>query len=74
MFRKLPFINEILRPPFKASVLQRKLTVLIHWNSRIFSFNPFEAQIDTGNMMQALLKRLFLKYFNSQPANSNLLL
>jgi hypothetical protein len=24
-------------------------------------FNPFEAQIDTGNMMQALLKRLFLK-------------
>jgi hypothetical protein len=71
MFRKLPFINEILRH-LRLVFLQRKL-IWIHWNSRIFSF-PFEAQIDTGNMMQALLKRLFLKYFNSQPANSNLLL
>jgi hypothetical protein len=41
MFRKT-FINEILRPPFKASVFAKEVDRLDS-NSRIFSFNPFEA-------------------------------
>lgn len=54
---KLPLINEMLKPLFKAKVFAKEV------NSFGFNgiqdhliFNPFEAQIDTGNMMQALLK------------------
>lgn len=54
---KLPLINEMLKPLFKAKVFAKEI------NSFGFNgiqdhliFNPFEAQIDTGNMMQALLK------------------
>jgi hypothetical protein len=61
---KLPFINEILRPPFKASVFAKEVDRFGFTGIQEYLvFNPFEAQIDTGNMMQALLKRLFLKYF-----------
>lgn len=56
--QKMPFINELLRPYFKSDVFS------IQGNRFQFSgiteqlvFNPFEAQIDTGNMMQALLKK-----------------
>jgi glycine/D-amino acid oxidase-like deaminating enzyme len=54
---KLPFINEILKPLFKAEVFCKEVDRFnfsgIH---DYLIFNPFEAQIDTGNMMQALLK------------------
>jgi glycine/D-amino acid oxidase-like deaminating enzyme len=56
--QKMPFINELLQPHFKADVFSKQ------GNQFQFSgitdqlvFNPFEAQIDTGNMMQALLKK-----------------
>ena len=55
---KLPFINEILKPLFKADVFAKEVDCFgfkaIH---EYLIFNPFEAQIDTGNMMQALLKQ-----------------
>ncbi|WP_264566316.1 NAD(P)/FAD-dependent oxidoreductase [Flavobacterium sp. N3904] len=55
---RLPFINEILKPLFKADVFAKEVDRFgfggIH---EYLIFNPFEAQIDTGNMMQALLKQ-----------------
>jgi len=55
---KLPFINEILKPLFKADVFAKEVDRFdfkgIH---EYLVFNPFEAQIDTGNMMQTLLKQ-----------------
>jgi glycine/D-amino acid oxidase-like deaminating enzyme len=54
---KLPFINEILKPLFKADVFAKQVDRFgfkgIH---EYLIFNPFEAQIDTGRMIQALLK------------------
>lgn len=56
--QKIPFINELLKPLFKEEVFIKQVD---RFNFRgIFEyliFNPFEAQIDTGNMMQALVKR-----------------
>ncbi|MEZ4853111.1 NAD(P)/FAD-dependent oxidoreductase [Flavobacterium sp.] len=55
---KIPFINEVLHPIFKANVFQKKANSFGFQN--IFDtliFNPFEGQIDTGSMMQALLKK-----------------
>jgi glycine/D-amino acid oxidase-like deaminating enzyme len=55
---KLSFINEILKPLFKADVFAKEVDRFgfggIH---EYLIFNPFEAQIDTGNMMQTLLKQ-----------------
>ncbi|MFE3867579.1 NAD(P)/FAD-dependent oxidoreductase [Flavobacterium sp. LS2P90] len=55
---KLPFINEILKPLFKSDVFAKEVDRFgfggIH---EYLIFNPFEAQIDTGNMMQALMKQ-----------------
>ncbi|UOK43337.1 MULTISPECIES: NAD(P)/FAD-dependent oxidoreductase [Flavobacterium] len=55
--QKLPFINEILRPLFRTDVFAKEVDRFdfkgIH---EYLIFNPFEGQIDTGNMMQALLK------------------
>ncbi|MGQ7945679.1 NAD(P)/FAD-dependent oxidoreductase [Flavobacterium sp. WC2509] len=54
---KLPFINEILRPLFKADVFAKEVDRFgFEGINEYLIFNPFEAQIDTGNMMQALLK------------------
>lgn len=54
---KLPLVNEMLKPLFKAEVFAKEVDSFgfkgIHEH---LIFNPFEAQIDTGNMMQALLK------------------
>jgi glycine/D-amino acid oxidase-like deaminating enzyme len=54
---KIPFINDILRPLFKSDVFVKEIDRFgfrgIHEH---LVFNPFEAQIDTGNMMQALIK------------------
>lgn len=55
--RKIPFINQVLKPIFKADVFEKQVDRFGFQN--IFDyliFNPFEGQIDTGNMMQALLK------------------
>jgi glycine/D-amino acid oxidase-like deaminating enzyme len=55
---KLSFINEIVRPLFKADVFAKEVDRFgfggIH---EYLIFNPFEAQIDTGNMMQNLMKQ-----------------
>lgn len=54
---KMPFINEILRPLFKADVFTKEVDRFGFGNiHEHLIFNPFEAQIDSGNMMQALLK------------------
>ncbi len=55
---KLPFINEILKPLFKADVYSKEMD-RFGFNGIFESviFNPFEGQIDTGNMMQELLKQ-----------------
>ncbi len=60
--QKLPFVNDLLRPLFKADVFSKEVDRFGFGN--IFDnviFNPFEAQIDTGNMMQALLKEAISK-------------
>ena len=55
---KLPFINEILKPLFKADVYSKEID-RFGFNGVFESviFNPFEGQIDTGNMMQEVLKQ-----------------
>lgn len=56
--QKLPFINEILKPIFKNDVFAKQIDRFgFHGIQEYLIFNPFEAQIDTGNMMQALLKQ-----------------
>jgi glycine/D-amino acid oxidase-like deaminating enzyme len=56
--QKLPFINEILKPIFKNDVFNKEVDRFdfkeIH---EYLIFNPFEAQIDTGKMMNALLQK-----------------
>ena len=55
---KLPFINEILGPLFKADVFTKQIDRFGFQGIQDYVvYNPFEAQIDTGNMMQALLKK-----------------
>ncbi|ESU29807.1 oxidoreductase [Flavobacterium limnosediminis JC2902] len=55
--QKMPFINEILKPLFRTDVFTKEVDRFdfkgIH---EYLIFNPFEGQLDTGNMMQALLK------------------
>ncbi len=55
--RRIPFINEVLKPLFRNDVFAREIDRFsfngIH---EYLIFNPYEAQIDTGAMMQALLK------------------
>ena len=55
--RKLPFINELLNPLFKTDAFAKENDRFgfkgIH---EYLIFNPFEAQIDTGKMMHALMK------------------
>jgi len=55
---KLPFINEILQPLFKSDVYSKEMD-RFGFNGIFESviFNPFEGQIDTGYMMQELLKQ-----------------
>lgn len=57
--QKLPFINDLLRPLFKTDVFAKEVDRFGFQNIKEYSiFNPFEAQIDTGNMMQTLLKKV----------------
>jgi glycine/D-amino acid oxidase-like deaminating enzyme len=56
--QKLPFVNDLLRPLFKTDVFEKNVDRFGFKNIKEYTiFNPFEAQIDTGNMMQALLKK-----------------
>ena len=56
--QKLPFINEILKPLFKLDVFTKEIDRFEFNNIKEYSiFNPFEAQIDTGSMMQNLMKK-----------------
>lgn len=56
--QQLPFVNDVLKPVFNSNVFVNKVD---RFNFKgIFEhliFNPFEGQIDTGNMMQVLLKQ-----------------
>ncbi|UUC46070.1 NAD(P)/FAD-dependent oxidoreductase [Flavobacterium cerinum] len=55
--QKMPFVNEVLKPLFKADVFTKEVDRFDFKGIRDYLiFNPFEGQIDTGNMMQALLK------------------
>jgi glycine/D-amino acid oxidase-like deaminating enzyme len=55
--RRLPFINEILSPLFKADAFVKEIDRFgFNGTREQLVFNPFEGQIDTGNMMQSLLK------------------
>lgn len=55
--RRMPFVNEVLKPLFKADVFAKEVDRFdFKGIQEYLIFNPFEAQIDTGNMMQALLK------------------
>lgn len=55
---KIPFINEMLHPLFKSDVYSKVSDKFDFENTfENLIFNAFEGQIDTGNMMQALLKK-----------------
>jgi glycine/D-amino acid oxidase-like deaminating enzyme len=54
---KLPIVNELLKPLFKNDVFSKKENAFgFQKIEKQLIFNPFEAQLDPGNMMQALLK------------------
>ena len=60
--QKLPFLNELLKPLFRSDIFSKEIDRFAFENIKEYSiFNPFEAQIDTGNMMQALLKEAISK-------------
>jgi len=55
--RRLPFVNDVLRPLFRADVFTKETDRFgFKGTQDSVIFNPFEGQIDTGAMMQALLK------------------
>ncbi|MXN93249.1 FAD-dependent oxidoreductase [Flavobacterium sp. Sd200] len=55
--RRLSFVNDVLRPLFKADVFAKETDRFGFKDTQDYLiFNPFEGQIDTGRMMQALLK------------------
>jgi glycine/D-amino acid oxidase-like deaminating enzyme len=55
---QIPLVNQILRPIFKEKVFVAETDSFGFQNiCDELVFNPFEGQIDTGNMMQALLKK-----------------
>lgn len=73
---KLSFINDILKPLFKADVFAKEIDRFGFGGIQEYLiFNPFEAQIDTGNMMQALLKQAVAEdilILNQQTVTSHL--
>ncbi|SEP74913.1 NAD(P)/FAD-dependent oxidoreductase [Flavobacterium urocaniciphilum] len=55
---KITFINDIVKPLFKQEVYTKVVDRFNFQNTFDYLiFNAFEGQIDTGNMMQALLKK-----------------
>jgi glycine/D-amino acid oxidase-like deaminating enzyme len=60
--QKLPFINDVLKTIFKNDVYSKEVDRFNFNNIKEYLiFNPYEGQIDTGNMMQALLKEAVSK-------------
>ncbi|WP_309614700.1 FAD-dependent oxidoreductase [Flavobacterium sp.] len=56
--QKLPFINDLLKPLFKNDVFAKEVDRFAFEGIRKnVVYNPFEAQIDTGKMMNALLQK-----------------
>ncbi len=56
--QKLPFINDIFKKLFKNDVFVKEVDRFAFQGIQEYVvFNPFEAQIDTGKMMNALLKK-----------------
>ena len=56
--QKLPFVNELLKPLFKKEVFAKEVDRFgFKKIQKHIVFNPFEAQIDTGLMMNALLQK-----------------
>lgn len=56
--QKLPFVNELLKPLFRNEVFAKEVDRFDFHGLHDYSiFNPYEAQIDTGSMMQALLQK-----------------
>ena len=56
--QKMPFINEVLKPIFRNEVFTKEVDRFdFKGIQEYLIFNPFEAQIDTGKMMDALLKK-----------------
>ncbi len=56
--QKLPFINDLLKPLFRNDVFAKEVDRFAFQGIQDYIiFNPFEAQIDTGKMMNALLQK-----------------
>jgi len=56
--QKLPFINDLLKPLFRNDVFAKEVDRFdFQGIQEYLVFNPFEAQIDTGKMMNALLQK-----------------
>src|SRR5690606_31593589 len=56
----LPKVNQMLSDYFSSEVFSIKLNVFGFGKCKEkMIFNPFEGQIDTGNMMQNLLKEVY---------------
>jgi glycine/D-amino acid oxidase-like deaminating enzyme len=56
--QKLPFINEILKPIFRNEIFTKEVDRFDFKGIQDYLiFNPYEAQIDTGKMMHALLQK-----------------
>jgi glycine/D-amino acid oxidase-like deaminating enzyme len=56
--QRLPFINGLLKPLFRNDVFAKEVDrFAFHGIQEYVVFNPFEAQIDTGKMMNALLQK-----------------
>ena len=56
--QKLPFINDLLKPLFRNEVFAKEVDRFAFKGIQEYViFNPFEAQIDTGKMMNALLQK-----------------
>lgn len=55
--RRMPFVNDVLKPLFHTEVFSKEMDRFAFKGIQEYLiFNPFEGQVDTGNMMQALLK------------------
>jgi len=73
--RRMPFVNEVLKPLFKTDVFAKEVDRFdFKGINEYLIFNPFEGQIDTGNMMQALLKEAYannILILNSQTVTAH---
>ena len=60
--QKLSFINDLLKPVFKNDVFAKEIDRFAFQGIQESAiFNPFEAQIDTGKMMNALLQKAIIQ-------------